>query len=142
MHLNEYPTQKKEQAMADNATLDETKQELAEVDARIAELKTNIERANELESLHEDSRFQHIMLEGYFEAEAERIFGVLTDPTHQLKRDIMENLMEKLVSTRNVKKYFGVIMQNASMAPEQLEEEEAHRLTITARNSIIDAEVV
>ena len=128
--------------MADNnATLDERKQELADIDSRIATLKFNVQLGEDLESLHEDERFKRVMIEGYFDAEAERIFGVLTDPTHHLKRDVMENLMEKLTSTRNIKQYYGVLMQNADMAPEEIANEEAYRLEVTSRETIIDAEL-
>ena len=127
--------------MAENAILDERKQELADIDARIALLKENLSMANDLESLHEDPRFQKVILGGYFDKEAERIFGLLVDPTHHLKRDVMETLMDKLTAIRSVKQYFGMIMTNGAMASEQIEEEEEFRKQFNAQESIIDVEV-
>ena len=122
------------------STLNETKQELADIDARIASLKDDIQKAEDLESLHSDEKFQNVIIKGYLDAEAKRIFGVLTDSTHHLKRDVMENLMDKLTSTRNIQQYFGTIMQNAAMATTQIEEEELYRTEVTSRDSIIDVE--
>ena len=122
-------------------TLDIRKQELADIDARIRDTKATIQLGKDLETLHEMPEFQSVLLNGYLCAEAERIFGVLTDSTHNLKRDSMENLMDKLTSIRNVKQFFGVIMQSAEAAKDSLEDEEAYRLEVTARDSIIEAEI-
>lgn len=127
--------------MEDNSTLDETKLELAAIDDRIGVLKENLKLAEDLEWLHNTEQFQNVILGAYLEKESERIYGVLIDPTHRLKRDVMENLMDKLTSVRSIKQFFGTLMTNASMASEQIEEEEAHRLTVTKRDSIIDVEV-
>ena len=126
--------------MADIATLKEQKEELASIDARIAETKATIKLAEDLEALHEIPQFQDVILNGYLEVESKRIFGVLTDSTHNLKRDVMENLMDKLTSIRTVKQYFGTTMMNGEAARDSLAEEEAYRLEVTKRNSIIDTE--
>jgi len=122
--------------MADNnATL--TK-ELADIDVRINTLKKNIQLGKDLEELHEDERFQRVILGAYQDDEAERIFGVLIDPTHQLKRDVMSNLMDKLSAIRSQKQFFGVTLMNAHMAIESLAEEEKYRTEVTAQSNIID----
>jgi len=113
--------------------------ELADIDARIKTLNDNIKAGKDLEEMHEDPRFINVILEGYLEAEAKRIFGVLTDPSHHLKRDVMENLMDKLTSTRNIKQYFGTVLMNASMAPEELVTEESYRKEVTKKYSLIDS---
>ena len=118
-----------------NATL---QTELADIDSRIATLKKNIQLGKDLEELHEDERFQRVILGAYQDDEAERIFGVLVDPTHQLKRDVMENLMDKLGAIRNQKQFFGTTLMNANMAVEGLEEEEKYRVQVNAESDIID----
>ena len=110
--------------------------ELNAIDTRIETLKENIELGKYLEELHEDKRFQKIILNGYLDKEANRIFGVLVDPSHQLKRDVMENLVDKLSSIRNLKQYFGTVLINANMAIGQIEEEEEYRKEATKNFTI------
>ncbi len=114
------------------------KKELADIDSRIATLNKNIQLGKDLESLHEDERFQRVILGAYQDEEAERIFGVLVDPTHQLKRDVMENLMDKLGAIRSQKQFFGTTLMNAHMAVEGIEEEEKYRREVNAESNIID----
>ena len=117
------------------------KEELEEIDNRIKEFKNLIKRKEDLESLFLDERFQNVILSGYLETESERIFGVLLDPTHNLKRDVMENLIEKMMSIRNIKQFFRVISQSADSAIDQLGELEDYRVSVNSRDSIIDVEV-
>lgn len=119
---------------------DNFKAKLQECDDRIAELKAAIEKGKALERLHESKDFDEIVLSGYFEKEAERIFGLLTTPT-SLKRDQLDNLMDKLSAIRNFKHYFKTVLIDAAMAPEQIEEEEAYRKNLTAENSQLPKEI-
>lgn len=114
--------------MEENSNL---KAHLAEIDERKAELELNIQLGKDLEELHEDERFQRVILNAYLEKEAERLFGVLVNPS-TLKRDVMENIVDKTGSIRNLKQFFGVLLQNAHMAPEQIAEEEVYRKEVTA----------
>lgn len=114
---------------------DEFKKELAEIDERIENLKKSIQRKEYLEELHEDHRFIEIIVDGYFEREAERIFQILTTP-NPLSREKMENLMDKLTAIRNMKEYFRTLILEGQMAPDQITEEEEFRKEITARNSL------
>lgn len=114
--------------MEENSNL---KAHLAEIDERKAELELNVQLGKDLEELHEDERFQRVILNAYLEKEAERLFGVLVNPS-TLKRDVMENIVDKTGSIRNLKQFFGVLLQNAHMAPEQIAEEEAYRKEVTA----------
>jgi len=107
------------------------KEQLEAIDNRIQELKDSIQIAEDLESLHEDERFKRVILDGYLEDEAKRLFGVLTTPS-TLKRDVIENIQDKLSAIRNIKQYFGVILQNAHMAPDAIAEEEEYRKEVTA----------
>jgi len=126
-----------------NTKTNPLKEKLAEVDARIDELNDNIELGKALERLHENEDFQKVILEGYLDKEADRLFGVLVEPS-TLKRDVMENIQDKLTAIRNVKQYFGTTLQNAAMAPDQIAEEQAFRKEVTEYYSKnpIDAEVI
>ena len=106
-----------------------TKQ-LNQVDDRLEALKLNIEKAEAVRRLEENEDFQMIILDGYLGDEAKRLFEVLVEPS-TLKRDVMENIHDKLNSIRNLKQYFGVLGQNAEMAPDQIAEEETYRKQVT-----------
>lgn len=123
--------------MVENTNL---KTKLEAVDARIEELEKNIQLGKDLEDLHNDPRFQNVILNGYMDKEADRICGVLLDPSHHLKRDVMENLMDKLTAVRSIKQYFGTVLRNAAMAPEELDTEQVYRTQVTEEDSIIDVE--
>jgi hypothetical protein len=112
------------------------KTELADIDSRIATLNKNIELGEALKKLHQNEDFKNVILEGYMDDEAERIFKVLVDPSHNLKRDIMENLMDKLMAIRSIKQYFGTILINAAMAPEEIKNEEEYRKETTERHAL------
>ena len=116
------------------------KQELADIDERIKQLEDQIELHKALERLHENEDFKKVVLDGYFEKESARVFDMLTIPSN-LKRDQLQNLMDMMSAIRNVKGYFKTVIVNASMAPEQIDEEREFRKEITKQNSIIDVEV-
>jgi len=100
------------------------------VDERVDALNLNIKKAEAVMRLEENEDFKMIILDGYLDSEAKRLFEVLIEPSN-LKRDVMENIHDKLNSIRNLKQYFGVLGQNSTMAPEQIEEEEAYRKQVT-----------
>jgi len=129
-----------EQAMEETSNL---KEELASIDKRIEDLKNAIQLGKDLEELHEDERFKRVILSGYFEKEAKRLFEVLVNPS-TLKRDVMENIVDKTGAIRNLKQFFGVVLQNAHMAPESLDEEQNYRKEVTKRFSEkpIDTDIV
>jgi organic radical activating enzyme len=110
------------------------KEQLKEIDDRIAELEKDIELGKALERLHENEDFKKVILEGYLEDEAERLFELMTTPM-KFKREIMENIQEKLGSIRNLKEFFAVKLQNAGFAKDQIEEEKEYRKDVTEANS-------
>ena len=115
------------------------KEQLAEIDERIIKLKKDIAIGKALEALHENEDFKLVIMEGYFVEEEKRLSGLLFNPT-SLKRDQLENIMDKTTAIRNYKQYFQTVLINASMAPEQIEDEENFRKEITAEASIVDVE--
>ncbi len=116
---------------------DDFKEALTEIDERIKESKMKIELGEALNKLHETPEFVDVVLNSYFEQEAQRIFGVLVEPNH-LKRDVMENLMDKLTAIRNMRQFFVTTLINAETAKESIIEEERYRKEFTAQNSIIE----
>ncbi len=121
--------------MDDASTLqDDIKQELLETDEKISEKKAQIELAEAIERLHENEDFKLVVLDGYLEIEAERIFALLTTPMGW-KRELNENLMDKLGSIRDLKEFIGVKLRESIMAPEELTELEQYRKDITTKGS-------
>ncbi len=115
------------------------KEELAAIDKRVAELKENIKLGEDLVVLNENPEFMHVVMNAYMEKEAERLFGVLTTPSF-LKRDVMENIMDKLTTIRNFKQFLSTVITNANMAQEQIDQEEDFRKEITARHATGDTD--
>lgn len=113
------------------------KEELKQVDLRIEDLNKQIAIGEAIERLHENDDFKLVVIDGYMEAEAERLFDILTTPT-SLKRDQLENIMDMLGSIRNFKGYIGASLQNAAQAPDMVIEEENYRKEVTA-SSVIEA---
>ena len=122
--------------MEDNSNL---KEQLKEIDEAIAKLQKDIKIGEAVENLHKEGDFILVFLEGYFDAEERRIAGLLFNPT-SLKRDQIENIMDKASAIRNMKQYIATLLINANMAPEQIEENEAYRKQVTA-SMAIDVEV-
>ena len=126
-------------------TQTEQKETLEAVDARIDELNAQVELGQAIERLHNGEAnaddFKTVILEGYMDAEAERLFGILTNPTF-FKRDQMANTMDRLGAIRNLKEYFMVKLQEADAAPDAIEGENNYRSEVTAMPTSIDAELV
>ena len=110
------------------------KEQLAEIDERIIKLKENADAGKALEELHEHPAFIKVILEGYFEKEVARLSGLMFNPT-SLKRDQMENIMDKATAIRSFKQFFNTVLIDANMAPDQIAEEEAYRKELTAQHA-------
>ena len=121
--------------MDDTSTLQEDiVQELIETDEKISDKIKQIELAEAIERLHESDDFKLVVLDGYMTVEAERIFALLTTPMGW-KRELNENLMDKMGSIRDLKEYIGIKLREAVMAPEELEELKDYRKSVTAKGS-------
>ena len=119
--------------MAIEANLNE---ELSNVDERIAELKKLKEFGEALERLHDNPDFQLVILDGYFEVEADRVFRVLTTPMN-MRRDSVENTMDKLTAVRELKQYFGNKLIECSEVDAQIAGEEEFRKEVTANAALV-----
>jgi hypothetical protein len=112
----------------EEATLQER---LAEIDATIEQYKEMVEFGEALKRLEDNEDYKAVFSVGYFEAEAERITGLITgeDP---LRRDSMENIIEAALSIRNVKQYLKYKRLDAQHAPSAIEDNLRLRKQITA----------
>jgi hypothetical protein len=114
-------------------------EELELCDQRIAELEEYIAMAEALERLHENEDFKKVILEGYFEKEAKRLFGLLVD-AQPIKRESMENIIEMLNSIRHLKQFHRNIILNNAIAKENLEYEKEYRKKVKAGEVDLDGE--
>jgi hypothetical protein len=113
--------------MTDN----EKKQQLAQIDAEIEYVNKLIRAAEDLEKLHQNDEFKNIILDGYLDKEAERIFSNLVEPTY-MKRENLQNLIDKINSIRDLKTYFRTILINAEQAKDEKVELYKLREKVTA----------
>jgi hypothetical protein len=107
------------------------KELLEEIDNRIETLKKQQELADAVERLHNNDDFIKVIIDGYFGDEAKRLCGLLLEP-NGLKREIILNINDKLTAIRNFKIFIGTVLQNASIAQEQIDEEMKYRKEVTS----------
>lgn len=113
------------------------KEELDAVDKAIERYKANIVKGEDLKFLMKLPQFKRLILEGYFETEAKKLFTILTDPTgvspisedeiHQTLAGISH--FKGYVGTRD---FTGSVMIDAETAPDHILREEQYRKEITA----------
>lgn len=122
-------------------TEQEQKDTLARTDERIAELQEQVELGAALERLHENEDFKLVITDAYLDAEGERLYNLLTNPSF-FKRDQIQNTMDRLTSIRSIKEFFMVKLQEAHAAPDQITTENEFRTETTATKVSTDAELV
>ena len=118
----------------DTSNLKET---LDKIDEVILRKKEAINRGEKLKRLMANSDFNYVILEGYKNVEAERLFKILTDPTGSSPIS-PEAVQMKLASISDFKgyvgtdDYLGTVMIEAMQAPDEILREEAYRKEVTA----------
>ena len=118
------------EAMA-NTEVEVTLQEkLAEIDAAQAEFEKQILVGEAIKRLEANEDYKLVVAEGYLEAEATRLTGLLVgdDP---LRRESMENIIEAALAIRNFKQYIRYKKLDAAQAVKNIEENEKFRKHIT-----------
>jgi glutaredoxin 2 len=121
--------------MSDELTL-----ELERIDNRIAELNDAIKRGDALERLMKNEDFKLVILDGYLDEEATRIFDNLVR-VPAIRKESNDIMMDKLNSIRHMKEYIGTptypgtVLSAAMHAPEQIEAEQDYRLEVTSNAS-------
>lgn len=114
-----------------NTEVEVTLQEkLAEVDAAQAEFEKQILVGEAIKRLESNEDYKLVVAEGYLEAEATRLTGLLVgdDP---LRRESMENIIEAALAIRNFKQYIRYKKLDAVQAVKNIEENEKFRKHIT-----------
>ena len=110
---------------------------LEAIDYSIGKFNEDIKRGKDLESLMNDPRFKSVILDGYFEKEAKRLFQILTDPTGA-SPDTTEEIQLKLAAISHFKSYVGTdnfagtIKIDADRAPSLIIKEMNYRNEVTA----------
>jgi len=113
------------------------KETLKAIDAVIAEKKTAIKLGEALERLMNNADFKTVILENYIEAEASKLFKILTDPSGASPYTT-EQIHLKLEAISHFKGYVGTadyagtIEVEAKQAPLDIIIEENYRKEVTA----------
>ena len=117
------------------------KETLEATDKYIAEQQELIERGKKLELLKQDPNFIDVIMNGYFNVEANKLFKILTNPSG-LSSYSDDELRSKLNSIRDFKEYVGTadkagtVEIEARNAPHNIHREEQDRLDMTARYAV------
>ena len=118
----------------DMSNLEET---LSAIDKYIAEQQKAIDDGKALERLLNNKDFKAIILDGYIEAEAKKLFSILTDPTGASPYT-QEEILLKLEVISHFKSYIGTddylgtVRIKATAAPDNIFREEQERARVTA----------
>ena len=113
------------------------KDTLKAIDSKLEEYKTDIENGEKLKRLIANSDFQDLILDGYCESEAKKLFQILTDPTGASPYS-NEDIHFRLGYISNFKGYVGTsnhagtIENKAIMAPDLIIKETNYRKEVTA----------
>jgi hypothetical protein len=89
--------------MSETLNIDE---QIKEIDNNLEVLDWNIKRAEALEKLIGMEEFQLVIMEGYLEIEAERVFNLLTHPL-TVKPEDKESYLSQLDTIKNLGRYLG-----------------------------------
>lgn len=96
--------------------------DLQEVLVSMESVKEQIENARLLEELHKTPAFQKLILNGYFETEAQNLVGMMAHPMNELGK---EQLTNKMIAISGLQAYFNMIYRKAQQAESSLKEHEA-----------------
>ena len=108
-------------------------EQLEQVELSIDQAKYSIEFMASLDRLTSNPDFVKIVLEGYFEAEAQRLVMLRVDPNFQEDVDQSE-LLRSIDSIGTLKMYFNMIMQFGVSAQRAMTADEATREEILAED--------
>ena len=76
------------------------------IDKDLEVLDWNIKRGEALDKLMQMEEFHLVMIEGYLEIEAKRVFNLLTHPL-TIKPDDKNNYLSQLDTIKNLSRYLG-----------------------------------
>ncbi len=89
--------------MSEELNIDE---QIEIIDRDLEVLEWNIKRAEALDKLLEMEEFQLVMIEGYLEIEAQRVFNLLTHPL-TVKPEDKNSYLSQLETIQNLGRYLG-----------------------------------
>jgi len=108
------------------------------IDEQIAELDTDIgiqtwyiERAEALEKLKKMPEFQMVIMDGFINIEADRVYNLLTDP-RTVKLEDKDIYLSKLDTIRNMSAYLGTETYPGTVA----------NLAVNAKSALESAEAM
>lgn len=79
---------------------------IKEIDRQLEELEFLIKRGEALEKLLKDENFKILILEGYYEVEAKRVFSLLTHPL-TVKPEDKASYLSQLDTIKDIARYLG-----------------------------------
>lgn len=89
--------------MSEELNIDE---QIEAIDRDLEVLEWNIKRAEALDKLLKMEEFQLVMIEGYLEIEAQRVFNLLTHPL-TVKPEDKNSYLSQLETIQNLGRYLG-----------------------------------
>ncbi len=110
---------------------------LERIDAVIAEKKAAIKLGEDLKFLKSNPQFQRVIMDGYIDTEAKKLFDILVDPSG-VSVYSAETIQLKLEAISHLKGYIGTpgftgaIEIEASNAPMEIYREEEYRKEVTS----------
>jgi len=105
------------------------KEQVAEIDKAIEEIKAQAELAKAIVDLRNDEKYIKVIENAYFKSEGERISKCLLDPT-PLKRDQIENMMEMMSAIRILKTFLLHREHDGSNSEERIQELNDYRTQV------------
>jgi len=95
---------------------------LQEFDGQIEKVKAQKELAEKLNKLVKTDEWKEVIEKEYYENEADRLVKGLTNSNNLLKREVVENMTDMIISIRNFKKFIGYVLDNGLMADDLIED--------------------
>ena len=89
--------------MSEELNIDE---QIAQIDASIEEQNVRVARGKDLAELIKDPKFQSVMIDGYLNEEANRVFNLLTSPRVS-KTEEEESYLSQLETIKDIGRYLG-----------------------------------
>lgn len=115
-----------------SSNLNET---LEKIDTVISEKRLAIEKGKKLEDLMNTPNFIDVILDGFINDEAKRLFDIMVDPTGASPYT-NEEIQLKLAGISTFKKYLADIKLEAERAPVDILIEDDYRKQVTAEAAL------
>ena len=107
------------------------KETLQRIDTVISEKRSAIETGKKLEALMATQNFIDVILEGFIETEAKKLFDVMVDPTGASPYS-NEEIQLMLAGISTFKRYLANVKLEAENAPLDIQIEEDYRTQVTS----------